>query len=160
MKMKFDRQFWVRCAAIVVVLLFGMLMFFIGKQHTILLDNKTVTVNGQEIRALQLVEVQVNKLESLELAARDRDKVDVTRQSHKITITYTDSNWNEISFTRKFKVPLMEEMVIISIPTLVSDPEADQSLWLEKYELPAYAIQASPEEEVVITDDLAGLISL
>ena len=158
--MKFDRQFWVRCAAIVVVLLFGMLMFFIGKQHTILLDNKTITVNGQEIRALQLVEVQINKLESLELAARDRDKVEVTRQSHKITISYTDSNWNEITFTRKFKVPLMEEMVLISIPTLVSDPEADQKLWLEKYELPAYAVQAAPEEEVVVTDDLAGLISL
>ena len=160
MKMKFDRQFWIRCAAIVVVLLFGVLMFFIGKQHTILLDNKTVTVNGQEIRALQLVEVQINKLESLELTARDRDKAEVTRQSHKVTISYTDSNWNEITFTRKFKVPLMEEMVLISIPTLVSDPEADQELWLEKYELPAYAVQAAPEEEVVVTDELAGLISL
>jgi len=149
-----------RLIAIVVVLLFAMVLFFIGKQHTVLLDNKTITVNGEEIKALKMVEVQVNKLESLEFVPRDRDKVEVTRQKHTITISYTDENWEEISITRKFTLPLMEEMVIISIPTLAANPDAPQSVWLEKYELPTYAVQAAPEDEVVVTDDLAGLISL
>ena len=124
------------------------------------LDNKTITVNGEEIKALKMVEVQVNKLEALEFVPRDRDKVEVTRQKHTITISYTDENWEEISITRKFTLPLMEEMVIISIPTLAANPDAPQSVWLEKYELPTYAVQAAPEDEVVVTDDLAGLISL
>lgn len=149
-----------RLIAIVVVLLFAMVLFFIGKQHTVLLDNKTITVNGEEIKALKMVEVQVNKLEALEFVPRDRDKVEVTRQKHTITISYTDENWEEISITRKFTLPLMEEMVIISIPTLAANPDAPQSVWLEKYELPTYAVQAAPEDEVVVTDDLAGLISL
>ncbi|HHT80015.1 MAG: DUF6672 family protein [Sphaerochaeta sp.] len=160
MKITFNRIFLMRLIAIVVVLLFAMVLFFIGKQHTVLLDNKTITVNGEEIKALKMVEVQVNKLEALEFVPRDRDKVEVTRQKHTITISYTDENWEEISITRKFTLPLMEEMVIISIPTLAANPDAPQSVWLEKYELPTYAVQAAPEDEVVVTDDLAGLISL
>lgn len=149
-----------RLIAIVIILLIGMMLFFIGKQHTILLDNKTITINGEEIKALKMVEVQVDKLDSLEFVPRDRDKVAVTRQKHTITVSYTDVDWNEISITRKFRIPLMEEMAIISIPTLVANPDAPQSVWLEKYELPTFAVQAAPEDEVVVTDDLAGLISL
>jgi len=160
MKISFTRTFLMRLIAIVVVLLFAVMLFFIGKQHTVLLDNKTITINGEEIAALKMVEVQVNKLPSLEFYPRDRDKVDVTRQKHTITVSYTDAGWNEISITRKFNLPLLEEMVIISIPALVANPDAPQSVWLEKYELPTYAVQASPEDEVIVTDDLAGLISL
>ncbi len=160
MKITFNRVFLMRLIAIVVVLLFGMMLFFIGKQHTVLLDNKTITVNGEEIPALKMVEVQVNKLEPLEFYPRDRDKVDVTRQNHTITVSYTDAGWNEVIITRKFKLPLMEEMSIISIPALVANPDAPQGVWLEKYELPTYAVQASPEDEVIVTDDLAGLISM
>jgi len=160
MKITFNRTFLMRLIAIVIILLFSVMLFFIGKQHTVLLDNKTITVNGEEIKALKMVEVQVNKLDSLEFVPRDRDKVVVTRQKHTITVSYTDVDWNEISITRKFRLPLMEEMAIISIPTLVANPDAPQSIWLEKYELPTYAVQAAPEDEVIITDDLAGLISL
>ena len=160
MKITFNRAFLMRLIVIVIVLLFGVMLFFIGKQHTVLLDNKTITVNGEELAALKLVEVKVNKLDSLEFYPRDRDKVDVTRQKHTITVSFTDDNWEEISITRKFRLPLMEEMSIISIPTLVANPEAPQSVWLQKYELPVYAVQAAPEDEVVITDDLAGLNEL
>ena len=160
MNVHFDRRFIIRTVAIVLVLLFGVLMYFMGRQHTILFDNKTVTVDGQELRALQLVEVQVDNLEVLELAARDRDKAVVTRQSHQITITYTDSDWNDISFTRKFKVPVGEDMSIISIPTLVADPDAPQSLWLTRYELPKLAVAPAPEETEIVTDDLSALVSL
>ncbi len=160
MKITFNRIFMMRLAAILLVLLLGVVLFFIGKQHAVLLDNKTITVNGEEIRALKMVEVQVDKHESLEFVPRDRDKVDVVRQKHTITVSYTDENWEEISITRKFTVPLMEDMVIISIPTLVANPEAPQSVWMERYEIPAYAVQAAPEDEVIVTDDLAGLISL
>lgn len=160
MKITFDRTFLMRLVAIVIVLLFSVMLFFIGKQHTVLLDNKTVTVNGVEIQALKLVEVQVNKLDSLEFYPRDRDKADVTRQKHSITVSYTDASGKDVSFTRTFRLPLMEEMVLISIPTLVANPDAPQEVWMEKYEIPAYAVQAAPEDEVIITDDLAGLISI
>jgi hypothetical protein len=160
MNIKFNRRFLIRTIALVVVLLFGVLMYFVGRQHTILLDNKTVTVEGKELRALQLVEVQVDNLEVLELASRDRDMAVVTMQRHKVTITYTDSDWNDISFTREFKVPVGEDMSIISIPTLVANPDAPQSLWITRYELPKLAVAPAAEDAVVVTDDLSALVSL
>ncbi|NLK05677.1 MAG: hypothetical protein GX315_04875, partial [Spirochaetales bacterium] len=78
MKLNLTRTFWIRTAAIALILVFSVFLFFIGKQHTVLVDNKTVAVNGVEVKALQLVEVEVNTLGSMELAARDRDKFDVT----------------------------------------------------------------------------------
>lgn len=133
----------IRSCAIIAIILLAFLMYFIGREHTVLVDNKTVTLdNGTEIKALQVVEVQVDKQESMELAARDRDKYTVTSQSHKITVSYTDSDWNEKSFTVKFKVPSKLDMVIISIPTLVADPEADSSVWMREYVQPTVAITA------------------
>ena len=159
MKLTITRTFWFRFIAIVVILIFAVFLFFIGKQHTVLLDNKTVTIEGQEIRALQLVEIQINKLEPMELAARDRDKEEVTGQKHTVMIVYTDANWEEYTIEREFKVPLMQEMVLLSIPTLVANPEADQSLWLENYEPPTYAVTAAEQEEEVVTDDLSALMT-
>lgn len=159
MKLNFSRTFWIRTAAIALILVFSVFLFFIGKQHTVLVDNKTVTVNGVEVKALQLVEVQLNKLDSLELAARDRDKFDVTGQKHKVTVIYTDANWEEHTIVRTFKVPLMQDMVMILLPALVANPEGEQSLWLENYELPTYAMTA-PAEEPVVTDDLAVLVEI
>jgi hypothetical protein len=159
MKLNLTRTFWIRTAAIAIILVFSVFLFFIGKQHTVLVDNKTVAVNGVEVKALQLVEVQVNFLDSLELAARDRDKFDVTGQKHKVTVIYTDANWEEHTIVRTFKVPLMQEMVMILLPALVANPEGDQSLWLENYELPTYAMTA-PAEEPVVTDDLAVLVEI
>ncbi|MGE4585584.1 MAG: DUF6672 family protein [Sphaerochaeta sp.] len=158
MNLKINRTFWIRLIAILVILLFSVFLFFIGRQHTVLLDNKTVTVQGAELKALQLVEVQVNKEPSLELAARDRDQALVTAQKHRVTVTYTDTNWEEHTITRSFKIPLMQNMVMILIPALVADPQSDQSVWLQNYEPPT-AAQLAPADEQVVTDDLAGLIT-
>jgi hypothetical protein len=159
MKLALTRTFWFRFVAILIILVFAVVLFFIGKQHTVLIDNKTVTVGGQEIRALQLVEIQIDNKDPLELAARDRDKEDVTGQKHSVTVIYTDSNWEEYTIERTFEVPLMQEMVLLSIPTLVANPEADQSLWLENYEPPTYAVTAADREEEVIIDDLSVLLT-
>lgn len=159
MSITFNRKTWIRLGAIVVILIFSVFLFFIGRQHTVLVDNKTITVNGTEVKALQLVEVQINKLDALELAARDRDKFEVTGQTHEVAVVYTDSNWEEHEIKRKFKIPLMQDMVMILVPALVANPEAEQGVWLENYEPPTYAVTAAPAEETVVTDDLAGLIT-
>jgi len=159
MKITLNRMFWARLVAILLVLLFAVFLFFLGRQHTVLVDNKTITVEGKEYRALQLVEIQVDKQPSMELAARDRDKFEVTKQSHTVTMTFTDSNWDEKTIVRKIKIPLMEDMAMILIPVLAANPEADQSVWLQNYVAPTVA--ATPTaDEVVVTDDLSTLVSL
>ena len=83
--------------------------------------------DGSEVKALATVQVQVDKQPKMELAARDRDQYIVTNQKHTLTITYTDAQWNEKTFSRTFKVPVGQDMVIISIPTLVAKQDAPQS---------------------------------
>jgi hypothetical protein len=148
------RTLLIRGGAILALLVVSVFLFLVGKSHSVLVDNKAV----DDLPALSLVEVEVNKLGSLELTPRDRDKFDVTGQRHSLTVTYTDQMWEEHVIRRTIKIPLMQDMVMVLLPVLVANPDADQSLWLELYEPPTYAVTMAEEEEV-ITDDLAGLVT-
>lgn len=130
--MKINRRFYVRAIAIVLVILFAVLMAFVGKQHSILIDNKNIEVNGAEIKALQLVEVQINKEPSLELAKRDRVQADIQGQSFKLTVTYADKNWEEHVLEKKLKVPFSEDMLILSIPAFIENMD-DVDSYLEPF---------------------------
>lgn len=142
----------VRLIAIVLVIALAVLMFLIGRQHTILVDDKTIMLaDGTEIKALSTVEVRIDKQEQMELAARDRDQYVVTGQRHTITVAYTDSQWDEHTFSREFEVPIGLDMVIISIPTLVARQDAPAGEWLSEYETPKVVVKQ--EEEVVTSED-------
>lgn len=116
-----NKRFYIRAAAIIIVILFAILMALVGKQHSILLDNKNIEVNNQELKALQLVEIQIDKQPVMELARRDRDQVDVQGQRHKIIVTYTDDDWNEIVIEKKIKVPFSHDMLLFSIPAFINN---------------------------------------
>ncbi len=137
--------------AIVFMLLLGVLMFFVGRQHTILLDNKTLEVEGKSYQAFSIVEVAVGRMERLELAARDRDKAEVLGQSHVLTVWYTDKSFEEHELKLKFRVPVGQDMVLISLPALVGG--AAESVWLQPY-TPPTAIAPPVAEEPVVADDL------
>lgn len=132
--MKIDRRFYIRTAAIVLVVLFAILMAYVGKQHTILLDNKNIEVNGLELKALSLVEIQVDKQPSLELTKRDRDQVLVQGQTHTFTVIYNDENWEEVKLTRKVKIPFKQNMLLFSIPAFINDID-DQESYLQPFEI-------------------------
>jgi hypothetical protein len=106
-----------------LIILFAILMAFLGKQHTILIDNKNIEINGVELKALQIVEFQVDKQPALELAKRDRLKTLVQGQTHTFIITYADENWEEFVLEKKLKVPFSEDMLIFSIPAFINDIE-------------------------------------
>ena len=145
------RRHLFQLAAIVFMLLLAVLMFFIGRQHTILLDNKTLEVEGKSYLAFSIVEVAVDRLERLELAARDRDKADVLGQNHVLSVWYTDKAFEEHELKVKFSIPVGQDMVLISLPALVGG--AAQSVWLQPY-TPPTAVAPPMAEEPVIADDL------
>lgn len=122
-----------RTFAILLIVLLGFVMFRVGRKHTILLDNKTIEVQGEEFKALDVVDIQVNKLEELELGKRDRDKAEVMGQSQKVKVTYTDSDWNETVIERKIKVPHKDVMIVFSIPAFIQHPD-DSKYYLVPFE--------------------------
>lgn len=153
---KITKRFWIQVAAIIVLILLGVLMFVIGKQHTILLDNKTLETETATYRALPEVTVQVDKGEKIELAARDRDQAIVVRQGHTVTVWYEDpKTYEERELKIKFRVPLSENMMLMSIPALVNG--ADESVWLTHYEIAVVTSVASEEEAIVTSEDAALL---
>jgi len=143
-KIRFTRRNYVQLASVAVILLIAVLMFIIGRQHTVLLDNKTVEHEGKTYAAFSIVTVEVDREGELELAARDRDKAEVMGQRHKITVVYTDRSFEEHTLVKKFKVPIGQDMVLLSIPALVG--EADESVWLQPFFPPTAAVAPQAEE--------------
>lgn len=146
-----SRRHFFQLVAVILILVLAVVMFVIGRQHTVLLDNKTIEHDGKSYPAFSIVEVKINKEDSIELAARDRDKADVMGQRHKITVTYTDKFFEEHEVVKKFKVPIGYDMVLISIPALVAD--LGQSIWLQQF-IPPTAAVAPVVEELPVEDDL------
>lgn len=149
-----NRRIIIRIVFVLLLILLGVWMFFIGKQHTLLLDNQTV----DDIRALDLVYVQVDNQPELELVRRMRDQALVTGQSHTVRITYTDSSWNEVTIEKDIHIPLNESMMLLSVPVLLSDPDAPQEEWLTHFESLAVTVEDDSDDEVVL-DENASLTS-
>lgn len=152
--MKIGRSFYIRIAAIVLVILLGVLMFFIGKQHTILLDNNKI----EDIKALDEVTVAIDGVEGLPIYSRMRDQSIVTGQRHTIAVTYVDSNWEEHTLERDIKIPVGENMMILYLPYLVANPDSPQEEWLKHFESQAIVAEDPSADEVVL-DDSASLMA-
>ena len=152
--MKLGRSFYIRIAAIVLVILLGVLMFFIGKQHTILLDNKKY----DDIKALDEGTVASAGVVGLPIYSRMSDEAVVTGQRHTIAVTYVDSNWEEHTFERDIKIPVGENMMILYLPYLVANPDSPQEEWLKHFESQAIVAEDASANEVVL-DDSASLMA-
>jgi len=152
--MKPNKRLIVRLTAIALILILCVILFHVGKQHSILLDNKTITVNEKELKSFNLLEVQIDKYEELEMYKNDRLQQNVVSQKHTITVTYTDKQFNEIVITRKFNVPLNKKMLILSIPSFIENPD-NQELWIKPFEI---EISIPEEDEPPVIDDGLSII--
>lgn len=145
------RTLFIRIGFVLILVLIGVLMFFIGKGHTIIIDNRSVG----EINALSVAYFSIDGGDELEMPRRMRDQVEVTGQSHKIKVTYTDSSFKEQTIEKKVKLPLNDTMMILSIPTLVNDPSAPQETWLYHFVSEATTVDDANLTNEVVTDDMA-----
>ncbi len=153
-----QRRLLIRIACIVLVLLVALWMFLIGRQHTILLDNKTVELPSGTIQALKMVDVQVDKQPGFEMYPRGRDQATVMGQKHTLTMRFTDAQFNDVEIVRSFTVPVGQDMVLIALPLLAAQPEAGQDVWLTPFEPLVAPAPASSADEVVVTDESVVLM--
>ncbi|MBB6481707.1 DUF6672 family protein [Spirochaeta isovalerica] len=120
----------IRSAALALLVLLALFFYFTGKGHSLLLDNKTVTLGGVEYAALNMLEVKVDRGEDREIFKRDRIKEDVVGQGHKITVTYLDKGMEKV-IEEKFRIRTGQDMYLISLPALIGG--SDQ--WLEPFDV-------------------------
>jgi hypothetical protein len=143
------RSFKERVAALIVVLLVSVGLFYIGREHKVFLDNKTIEVEGQSFRALKFVRVTVADNPSVELMPRDRDLSKVVGPSFKLKVEVLDEFGEEVEKTiEKELKPGFDKDMMLSMPLLAADRN--------DYILPAPTVQAPPpESDAKPADELA-----
>ena len=123
-----------------VVVVVGTWLFYIGREHQVFLDNKTVEVGGQSFRALKLVKVSVNGGDPIEFMPRDRDMVKVVGPAFHIKVEVMDQFGENLEKTiEKDLTPGFEKDMMLSLPMLAAD-RAD-------YILPPPTVQQAAEPE-------------
>lgn len=110
-----------RMILVLAIIAFSLVLLFTGKGHTLLLDNKAMTIGGVDHQPLTVVTVSVDGKKPVTLRAGERDLVQVKGVGHTITV---QADGTEV--TRKFSLPF-EDMFLSSMPALVTGTE----VWFE-----------------------------
>ncbi|GHT00284.1 hypothetical protein AGMMS50276_25670 [Synergistales bacterium] len=142
------RSFIERVAALVVILIASVGLFYIGREHKVFLDNKTIEMEGQSFRALKFVRVSVAGKDPIELMPRDRDLLAVVGPSFKLKVEVMDEFGEDVEKTieRELK-PGFDKDMMLSMPLLAADRD--------DYILPPPTGPARPpENDVKPTDEL------
>ena len=124
--LKFLMRLFQRLVVLTALIALGVWLFYIGREHQIFLDNKTLG----DFKALEQVNVSVNGSEISELMPRERDvkkvvgskfviKAEIFNEDGDITKTIT----KEIEIDNLCKFQFSKD-IMINLPALAADAES------------------------------------
>ncbi len=146
----------IRLVLLSLLIVIGFFLYYYGKEHEILLDNKTVEINGQSYEAAEFVRITINgdAGKAIELYAKERDLVKVTGPKHTIKVEIVDEDSDKVIKTeeRDFNFGKISSLMI-SIPA-VAEKAPDVYLPLPGLMTHAPAPEPAPEEETETTVDV------
>ena len=111
------RKLIIRIAAVVVLIVIGIIMSIIGRGHTIYLDNKTLEYEGQTYKAPYKVTVTVDGEQLTKLYDKERGSTTCLGQTFTVTLEIMETK-NGAEEVQTYKIPIPKNMdgVIINIP--------------------------------------------
>lgn len=111
------RRLVIRVAAVLVLIIVGIIMSIIGRGHTIYLENKTLEYNGQTYKAPYKVTIYVGDEQLTKLYDKERGSTTCLGQTFTVTLEVMETkNGSEEMQTYKIPVPKNMDGVIINIP--------------------------------------------
>lgn len=111
----------IRISLVVVLILIGIFLYTIGKQHKILIDNRDITVGDIAYRAGTTYNIWVDNQEIGMIKKGERIKAMVTGASHKIIVKeIKDDVVIREKYEKMFKLKVNED-VVINIPAMIND---------------------------------------
>ena len=111
------RRLVIRVAAVLVLIIVGIIMSIIGRGHTIYLNNKTLEYNGQTYKAPYKVTIYVGDEQLTKLYDKERGSTTCLGQTFTVTLEVMETkNGSEEMQTYKIPVPKNMDGVIINIP--------------------------------------------
>jgi hypothetical protein len=112
------RRLIIRLALVLVWFLLGTVLFIFNRGHTLLVDNRNLPDEG--IRAPDLIKVSIDGGYPLEFFRGDRDRYNLGGTNHRILIEFSDG---AAPFEGPFRLPLKDDMYILSIPRMINSME-------------------------------------
>lgn len=114
----------IRIVLLLMLVAFGFLLFYIGKEHELLLDNKSVAIGGKSYAAAEFMRITINgdEKKTIELYANERDIAKVSGPRHTIKVEIVNEDTEEIikSVERSLNFGTMPSLMI-SLPALAGE---------------------------------------
>ncbi len=130
-----------RTVVLLALIALGVGLFYMGREHQVFLDNRTIEAGGATFRALEQVNVSVNGGEPIELLERDRDVVRTVGPTLSVRVEVLDSMGGDVERTVDLVLrPGFRRDLMLSLP-LVAAGRDDFVL------PPPTAQQTAPEPE-------------
>jgi hypothetical protein len=137
------RRLLIRLALVLLWFLLGAALFVFNRGHTLLVDNRNLSEEG--IRAPDKITVSLDGGSPLEFFRGDRDRYNLGGSNHRIRIEFADGT---APFEGTFKLPIKEDMYILSVPKMINGREPFVEVFHTVREN-----RAPEEEEPIVTDE-------
>ncbi len=137
-----------RIGALVILLAICVVMFIIGRGHTIYLDNKTIEYNGEEIAAMHKITVNVNGERIAKLSKKDRGMATCMGQKFEMELVIVkEKGDDEVTVPVTLTLPYNMDGIVINLPAYL------EGLPEEAYLSEFVSLAVEEEEEEVVTDE-------
>ena len=141
----FRRRFIIRTVVAVLIIVLGIVMFFIGKNHVVHLSNMKTTIDGVEYKPVDNISVKFDKNKTFTSYADFSDEVSAVGSKHSLRVEY-----NGNVYEKKFKIPHSYRNVIISLPVFIKDTD-NVDKWLTQ--INDVVVDDSSDEEMSETGE-------
>ena len=143
-----------RIGALVILLAICVVMFIIGRGHTIYLDNKTIEYNGEEITAMHKITVNVNGERIAKLSKKDRGMATCMGQKFEMELVVVkEKGDDEVTIPVTLTLPYNMDGIVINLPAYL------EGLPEEAYMSEFVSIATTEEEEEEVVTDEFGVES-
>ena len=141
-----NKRKWIfRGCTLLVILLIAVLMFIIGRGHTVYIDNKTLEYNGETYEALQKSEVWVGGERLSKLGKRDRTMTTVIGNSFEMKLINTAKKGDEPTETTvKISLPYGWDGILVNIPGYLAN--LPQDAWMTEFVIEPTQEESTGEE--------------
>ena len=111
----------IRIILIVVLVLMGIFLYTIGKEHKVIIDNKDISIDGLTYNTDTTYKVWVDNLEIGSIEKGERNVVKVTGTNHKIVIEeIKDKILTGEKYEKRFRLKT-NESATINIPAMTNN---------------------------------------
>ncbi len=145
------RKWIFRIGALLIVIALCVVMFIIGRGHTVYFDNMKIDYNGKTLEPFHKVDVIVKGEKVAKLRTRERGMTSTMGQNFEMDLVITETEDSEQKTVHVgMGLPYSIDGIVINIPALMAG--APEDVYLSEFVSQAVDTSTDDEEEVIIDE--------